>query len=107
MTIKRKTIASTIAAVLAFSALGASAVSYDSVHYLNRYNTAGTSTSILPPHGNHFCALTRVGVRETDTSTEQARCTVRRSGTVWILEAYLGRSSDNDVFCAATCFNNW
>jgi hypothetical protein len=85
----------------------ANAASYDSVYYLNRYNTVGTSTAILPPHSNHFCFLTRVGVRETDTGSELARCTVRRSGTVWIMEAYLGTSSDADIQCGATCYNNW
>lgn len=103
----KRFIASLIAAsVLAFSATAANAVSLDSIYYQNRYNTGGSSIRVLPPHANHFCYLSRVGVRETDTGGELAMCTVYRSGTVWLLQAYLGTSSDADVYCAATCYNN-
>lgn len=100
-----------ISAVLLLSGLAlitgtAGAVSYDGEWHLTRYNTGGTSFAVMRPHGNHFCYLSRVGAREIDTSTEAATCRVRRSGTVWLLEAMLGRSSDNDVFCSAVCYNN-
>ena len=91
---------------LMLSALPAWAVSFDSTFHLSRFNTGGTSFRVLPPNANHFCYLSRVGVRETDTGTEAAICRVRRSGSVWLLEATLGRSSDNDVFCSAICYNN-
>lgn len=82
------------------------AVSLDSNWVANRENKAGTSFVVLPPNANHFCFLTTVGVRETDTSGELARCQLRRSGTVWLLEAILGASSDADVYCSAHCYNN-
>ena len=91
---------------LAVSALPSWAVSYDSYWYANRYNSAGTTFVILTTNSNHFCYLSRVGVRETDTGGELARCTVRRSGAVWVLEAYLGTSSDADIQCSAYCYNN-
>lgn len=103
----KKLLALPLISLVGLTSLEASAASYDSVYYLNRYNTGGTSTAILPPHANHFCFLTRVGVRETDTGGELARCNVQRSGTVWIMQATLGTSSDADIQCAATCYNNW
>jgi|GEM_PF-1521324 len=101
-----------IAAALLFSSLAfagtpASAIYYNGQWSLNRYNTGGTSFAVLRPHATNFCYLSRVGVRETDTSTESGICRVRRSGTVWLLEATLGRSSDNDVFCSAICYTTW
>lgn len=86
--------------------LPAGAVSLDSEWTLNRFNTAGTSFAVLPPHANHFCYLSKVGVVETDTGSESAQCRVRRSGSVWLFEATLGTSSDADILCSATCYNN-
>lgn len=76
----------------------------DHIRHLDRHNSAGTSFAVMPPHSNHFCYISRVGVRETDTGTEMSMCRVRRSGTVWLLEAILGRNSDQDVFCSAHCY---
>ncbi len=76
----------------------------DHIRHLDRHNVAGTSFAVLTPHRNHFCYLSRVGVRETDTGTELSMCRVRRTGTVWVLEATLGRTSDQDVFCSAHCY---
>ena len=76
----------------------------DHIRHLDRHNSAGTSFAVMPPHRNHFCYLSRVGVRETDTGTELSMCRVRRTGTVWLLEAILGRNSDQDVFCSAHCY---
>jgi hypothetical protein len=45
-------------------------------------------------------------VEETDSGGERATCQLRRAGSVWVLEAILGRSSDNDVVCSATCYRN-
>ena len=42
----------------------------DHIRHLDRHNVAGTSFAVMPPHANHFCYLSRVGVRETDTGTE-------------------------------------
>ncbi|TVZ40260.1 hypothetical protein P886_4686 [Alteromonadaceae bacterium 2753L.S.0a.02] len=83
----------------------AMAASFDSWHTAERSNTAGITTKVLPPHSAHFCYLSRVVVEDTDTSNEEAECNVVRSGTVWILEARLGKSSDADVRCAAYCYN--
>jgi hypothetical protein len=84
----------------------AHAVSYDGFWQLFRSNSAGTSFAVLRPHANHFCYLGRVSVEETDTGGEEVHCRVRRSGSVWLLEAILDRSSDADVKCAAYCYNN-
>lgn len=105
--IKTRTLSSLLLLIgLATSALPSWAVSYDSTWSAYRYNSAGTTFFILPTNYNHFCYLSRVGVRETDSGGELARCTVRRSGAVWVLEAYLGTSSDADIQCSAICYNN-
>lgn len=91
---------------LALSALPAGAVSLDSFWFATRSNTVGTTFAVLPPHANHFCFLSKVEIEETDTGGEFARCEVRQSGTVWLLEAVLGRSSDADARCEAICYNN-
>ena len=88
------------------SALPAAAVSYHSTYYVSRYNIVGTSWRVLPPNANHFCYLSRVGVRETDTPGELAMCQVIRSGAAWILRADLGATADADVLCGAICYNN-
>ena len=88
------------------AATPALAVSYHSYWELYRLNTGGTTYAVLPTNSDHFCTLSKVGVRETDTAGELAQCRIYRSGAVWILEAYLGTSSDADVYCAAYCYNN-
>lgn len=94
-----------VASLIAAS-LSANAVSFDSVYTLTRNNSAGSFTAVLPPHANHFCYLGKIEVEETDSGNEHARCEVFRSGTVWLLEANLGASSDADVSCTAYCYNN-
>lgn len=103
----RNTSAALLLSSLAFTALPAGAVSFDSGPYnADRQNTAGTTTTIGPPHANHFCYLSRVGLRDIDNGSEIATCQVRRSGTVWILEAILNQNDDHDAFCSMTCYNN-
>ena len=92
--------------ILSIGPISANAVSFDSSWFATRSNGGGTTTVIMPPHAVHFCYLSRVGVNDTDSSNEWATCRVRRSGTVWILEAILSSSDDADVFCEATCYNN-
>ena len=85
----------------------AGAVTFAGQFVENKFNNVGTDTRVLLPTNTHFCSLSRVGVRETDTGSEQSRCTVRPSGSVWILEATLGASSDQDVYCMASCFTRF
>ena len=91
---------------LALTALPAGAVSFHSVLNASRFNTGGTTTTIGPPHATQFCYLSKVSLREADNGPETAECEVRRSGSVWILEAILFASTDADAFCSATCYNN-
>ena len=91
---------------LALTALPAGAVSFHSVINASRFNTTGTTTTIGPPHATQFCYLSNVALREADNQGETPQCQVRRSGTVWILEAILFASTDADAFCVATCYNN-
>lgn len=100
---------SLILASLGFTSIQASAsgaVFFASETSVQRLNTAGTSFAVLQPHATNFCYLSRVGVVETDTGSERAQCSVRRSGTVWLLEGFLGTSSDADVFCTAVCYRH-
>ena len=82
------------------------AVSFDSSYSVSRYYYYGTSYRVLPTHANHFCYLSRVGIEETDTGGEVAQCQVRRSGTVWLLEASLLSNGDHSARCSAYCYNN-
>lgn len=91
---------------LAAISLPAAAVSFDSQHHRQRFNSAGSTFKVLPTHANHFCYLSLVSVEETDTGGEEAKCRLRRSGTVWLLEAILDKNSDADVECGAICYNN-
>ncbi len=91
---------------LILSSISAYAVTFDSVWSVARTNTAGSTTTVLPPHANHFCYLSKVQIEDTDTGDEHAACSVYRQGTVWILDANLGKSSDADVACVATCYDN-
>lgn len=100
-----------ISAVLLFSslvltALPVGAISFHSTLSANRLSGIGTTTTIGPPHATQSCALSRVTLIETDTPSENATCQVRRSGTVWILEATLTQNEDAEALCAAVCFNN-
>ena len=104
MNIIRKISTTLVFAGLALSALPAGAVNYNGTWTLHRHNTGGTTQTPLRPHAGNFCFLTKVGVRETDTSTESGICRVAMSGSDWRLYATLGRTSDNDVFCSATCY---
>lgn len=95
-----------LSASLALSALPAGAVSYDGTWTKSRYNSAGSSSTPLRPHNNHFCYLSMVEVDNTDTENETARCQVVKSGSDWWLHATLGQNDDADVRCSATCYNN-
>ncbi len=96
-----------LALILTGSMVGpASAVSPDGEWFLQRFNTAGTFFAVLRPHANHFCYLGQVSIEETDSGGEEATCKLRKSGTVWLLEATLDKSSDADVKCRAFCYNN-
>lgn len=103
---KRKIFTALLFSSLALSALPAGAVSYDSQHYVFRFNNKGTTFRVLPPHANHFCYLSGVGVANTDIEEEEAMCRVRRSGSVWLLEATLGQNNDANVRCWAICYNH-
>ena len=91
---------------LVLTALPAGAVSYVGTWSLNRYNTGGTSYVNMTPSASTHCVLSRVGVVETDTGSESAQCRLIRGTYVWVLEAVLGTSSDADVYCSASCYNN-
>lgn len=95
-----------LSCILSLSVMPAWAVRYDSIHYKNRYNSAGSSYKVLPTNSDHFCYLSTVTIEETDTGGEEATCRLRRSGAVWLLEAILGKSSDADVECTAICYSH-
>ena len=108
-----KNIISKLAFISLFSFIicgSAMAVSYDSVHYASRFNTAGTTYNLMTTSYNHFCYLAQVSVEETDTYGEEANCSITPYGTYpyryWYLEARLDKSSDADIECKAYCYNN-
>lgn len=92
--------------LIASSIPAAQAVSYDGWWYAYRNNSAGTSYIVMRPHANHFCYLAEVTMTDIDTGGEKASCEVKRSGSVWVLEARMGASSDADIRCEAVCYNN-
>jgi putative hemolysin len=82
------------------------AVSPNSSWSAVRLNTAGSSFVNMSASASTFCFLTGVGIEDTDTGGESARCLITRGAVVWTLEAILGASSDADVRCNAICYNN-
>ena len=101
-----KNIISKLAVVLSLSfILCGSSMASDHFFYANKYNSAGTSTTVMSLISDHVCALSQVSIEETDTGSEEATCRVSKSGAVWILEARLDKSSDADAECAAICFD--
>ena len=60
----------------------------------------------MTPSATTFCYLSKVGMRDTDSSTESATCRVTRGAVVWTLEAILSQNDDADAFCSAICYNN-
>ena len=84
----------------------ASAVSFNSTFGLNRFNSGGTSFVNMTASSTTFCYLSEVGVTETDTGGEVAKCEITRGPIVWTMTASLGTSSDADIQCNAICFNN-
>lgn len=105
MNIKRKIYSVILLPSLVLSAFPVGAVSYDGTWTQHKYNQ-GTAATPMRPFAGHFCYLSKVGMRDTDSSNEAATCRVRRRGSDWWLEAYLSRNDDADVFCSAICFNN-
>jgi len=87
-------------------AIPASAVSFNGSFHAQRFNNKGTTTAVLRPSASNFCYLSEVSVEETDTGGEEAKCRVRRSRSVWLLEAILDKSSNADVECNAICYRN-
>ncbi|TVZ41005.1 hypothetical protein P886_0342 [Alteromonadaceae bacterium 2753L.S.0a.02] len=81
-------------------------MSYQESYSASRFNTAGTSYSVMRPHANHFCYLSSISFEETDGGGEEATCRIRRSGTVWVLEAKLDQSNDADAECNAVCYKH-
>jgi hypothetical protein len=69
-----------------------------------RNNQAGTTGFAMRPHANHFCFLTQVGIEETDSGGEEARCRIAKLGSDWWIQAILEKSSDADVKCSAYCY---
>lgn len=96
-----------ISATLVLTALPAGAASYAGNYSVSRYNTAGTSYKNMTYSSSTHCFLTTVGAREIDTGSESSTCRAYRGPIVWTLEATLGASSDQDVWCSAYCYNNW
>jgi hypothetical protein len=91
---------------LALTALPAGAVSPNTSIHAPRFDDAGDTIEIGPPHANTFCYLSRVGVEETDTGGEYAQCELIQSGSVWVLGAHLSQNNDADILCSAICYNN-
>ena len=91
---------------LAFGSIPASAVSFDSAYKVERKNKKGFTSKTMVTHRDHFCVLTEVKIQETDTGGEFARCFIGWGATHLGLHAELGKNSDADVTCVATCYNN-
>jgi hypothetical protein len=86
------------------SSVPAWALTYWTTYNADRVNTAGASLVTMTPSATTFCYLSRVGVENTDTDGELAQCKVTRGTSSWVLEAYLGKSSDADARCSAICY---
>jgi hypothetical protein len=68
-------------------------------------NTAGTTFNIMQSTSDHFCFLTRVGIRETDTIGVRGVCRIVTASGYWVLQArLLGGDSNADVVCTARCY---
>ncbi len=74
-----------------------------------RNDTMGWTTFEMSTTAETFCYLTRVSITETDSGNEMASCEVWRNNSTgkWNLTAFLGATSDADVFCGARCYNAW
>lgn len=106
MSIKQNIYSGITFLILVFGSMSAHAVSYDSGYQVARYNTKGYTSKRMATHSSHFCFLTNVEIQETDTGGESARCFIGWGSGNYYLHAMLGKSSDADVSCHATCFNN-
>ena len=71
----------------------------------SRSGSAGTTTlNTGKYYPDWFCALGFVDARETDSSTEQAKCNVTLdANNQWILEAIISGYSDQSVYCGINC----
>lgn len=99
-----------ISGVLATMSLGSAnqalAVTFDTQATVEKHNAGGVAYANLSYTSSAFCFLTQVQVEDTDAHAESARCRLVKGATVWVLEAYLGRSDDADVICSAVCYRN-
>jgi hypothetical protein len=107
MNTKRRIFSALFSLALLLSTVPAWAVSFKSgPHSISRFNTGGSSFVNLTSSATTFCYLSKVGVRDTDASTEEAQCRLTKGSVVWTLEAILTQSNDADVACSAICYNN-
>lgn len=107
MNCKAKLLGLLLSSLMTASALPASAdVEFESTYTLKQYNTRGSAFKVLLGTNtwSHFCFLTSMTVEETDTGSEHARCKVYMDYPSWWMQANLGKSSDADVECTATCY---
>lgn len=100
---KAKWILGTTFGLLGLAASASASVTHNYTVALVRSGTAGTTYKNMVPTSTHFCALESVGVENTDTAGEIAKCYIVNDGNVWTLEATLG-SGDAVVHCMAYCF---
>jgi hypothetical protein len=104
---KRRIFSALFSLALLLSTVPAWAVTFKSgPTSISRFNTGGSSFVNLTSSATTFCYLSKVGVRDTDSSTEEAGCRLTKGSVVWTLEAYLSQSNDADAACSAICYNN-
>ena len=106
MNTNRSTLAILFSLLLTLGAVPAWAVSFNSSFSISRFNTGGSSFVNMTSSATTHCYLSRVGVRDTDSSTEEAECRLTKGAVVWTLEAFLSQSDDADAICSAICYNN-
>ena len=106
MNTNRSTLAILFSLLLTLGAVPAWAVSFNNSFSISRFNTGGSSFVNMTSSATTHCYLSRVGVRDTDSSTEEAECRLTKGAVVWTLEAFLSQSDDADAICSAICYNN-
>jgi hypothetical protein len=103
---KRRTLSIMLSLFLTLGAIPAWAVSFNNSFSISRFNTGGSSFVNMTSSAATHCYLSKVGVRDTDSSTEEAECRLTKGSVVWTLEAFLSQSDDADAICSAICYNN-